>query len=805
MSEKVNLFFFPEIEEGEDEDEVKSKLASTLRVDESKVESWFASGKPTIILKGVEDATAMKYVDAIRGCGGKCDIQEVGADEWSLEQMTQADIRDLFICPSCEYEEQMERGGKMEQCPKCGLVIAKWEEKMREEAEKEKIRRRLMRDARLRGDRDEELEKKRNELERLRKLELEIMAELGIKPPSVLWQFFEKYTISVSFAVTCLIVMATGIAFRYADMYLEEMAHKELVAEPASEEIQQIAPIMSAAIGLQQNGNQQVVTEIADVADVIRGHNDARKAIVDAAQQMMKGADASAFIAKAGQMALPKMTAQLSEGEVAPAPVNVDTIGGVSGLTGLTSFPPQALNQISPPLMEHGHENVLSVLSEKKVIPDPIDPDAPDVVVEAIDELDGSKLIDLMNTLAQDQEWDQYLLDHVEFYLEAGKFDEASALVDRIKNPVIRIEALGSVGVAYMADERPNEIKLIKATVRLDLDRISDVNTRAMVLLNLGKRLGDAGVQGEPGFSLDLVEAMASDATNPLDRSSLYARVAVALTEEGNHALAKRNFAKAQNTAGQMKDLSSRISAFARIAMRYYDARNTTLANEILQEASVLAATELPPTERSVAFGEIAMAQGYLGDFVGARLSINNAGKAIGKQQLIAKLAESLIGLGRYYEALALMEELENELEYNRLELRLSSRMIHENRTREALNRLETGSPRATRIYDLSERGLILSQYARLYMRLGRDSQAQILFDEALAISDQLQGRKSQVNRGIVALDWARSLRIGKAKEVLRDVVDATVHDPIDNEVMATKRIIENLLPSDLVGTPASG
>ncbi len=49
MSEKVNLFFFPEIEEGEDEDEVKSKLATTLRVDVEKVETWFSSAKPTII------------------------------------------------------------------------------------------------------------------------------------------------------------------------------------------------------------------------------------------------------------------------------------------------------------------------------------------------------------------------------------------------------------------------------------------------------------------------------------------------------------------------------------------------------------------------------------------------------------------------------------------------------------------------------------------------------------------------------------------------------------------------------------
>ena len=52
--------------------------------------------------------------------------------------MTKANIVDFFVCPSCEHEEELERGTKLDVCPECGLVIAKWEEKMCEEAEKEK-------------------------------------------------------------------------------------------------------------------------------------------------------------------------------------------------------------------------------------------------------------------------------------------------------------------------------------------------------------------------------------------------------------------------------------------------------------------------------------------------------------------------------------------------------------------------------------------------------------------------------------------------------------------------------------------
>ncbi len=242
-----------------------------------------------------------------------------------------------------------------------------------------------------------------------------------------------------------------------------------------------------------------------------------------------------------------------------------------------------------------------------------------------------------------------------------------------------------------------------------------------------------------------------------------------------------------------------RISAFTRIAQRYYDARNLTLAAEILSEASVIAATELEQQERSVAFGEIAVAQAYTGDFEGARMSIDNAAEGEAKQQLIAKVAESLIGEGRYYQALAWMETLSDETEYSRLELRLSSALYYEGRTREALNRMELSAPRMQRIYELSERGLLTSQYARLFSRLGREARANDLFNEAEKISEQLTGRKAQVNLALSALDRARAFQIGRAKYIMtNEVTDTVVKDPIDTEILSTERIIKNLLPEGL-------
>lgn len=801
MSEKVNLVLYPEVQEGESVEEVKEKLCKTLSVDMATVETWYATESPTAILKDVDEDTATKYVSAIQACGAQCNLQPVGEDKsgWDLEQMTQADIRDLFICPSCEYEEQMARGEKMEQCPECGLVIAKWEEKMREEAEKEKIRRRLMRDQRLKGDRQDDLDAKKAELERLKALEREIMLELGIRPPGPLWQLFEQYTFGMSFAFTAVIVVITAIAVQYGTGYIEDQADAELAASEASEEIQGIAPVMAAALEMQQNGNQEVITEIADASQIMRGEsNESREAIVGAAQQMMKGVDPKDFLAVAAQMSLPPTTAKISEGEIQPAPVNISTVGGVTGLQGVSSFSGGELSDMSPPLLEHGHEEILTVLTEKRVIKDIHDPEAPDLIVEAIDEMDGSAIVDLMSSISKDQEWDQFLASHVRQYLVNGDVDSATKLADRIKNPVVRIGAFGKIMEEHELNANASDVKVLSARVNLDLEKIKDPDTRARVILALGQSLADGGSQSEPYDSMDRVTRMATDSENPYEESFLTSRLAVAYMRLGDNPQAKRLLQKSMRVAGRLPSLSERISAFTRIAQRYYDVRNNTLANEILSEAAILAATQLEQQPRSVAFGEIALAQGYIGDFAGARISIDNAAEGKAKQQLLAKVAELLIGENRYYEALAWMETLEDEVEYSRLELRLSSALFYAGRTREAINRMEQSAPRMQRIYELSERGLLTSQYARFFARLGLEERAEQLFEEAEGISTQLTGRKSQVNLALVALDRARVFQLVRAKNIIIDeLTDTVVRDPIDTEVISTERVIRSLLPPD--------
>ena len=791
-----NLVLFPRFADDEDPDTVKQKLSTTLKVDGAKVESWYDAEGPTILLKGVARDVADRYMQAILQCGATCNIQQSG-QSGGLSLVPKSRKMDFFICPSCQYEEEVPIGTEYEQCPKCGLFMAKWEERMKEEREKEAIRRRLMRDARLKEDREDQLKRKRDELERLRKLEREIMLELGIKPPGRYMRFFESHPFSMSTAFAVLIVATSTLVLFYVNQYLDAQKHAELLAAQPSEKIQRIAPVIADAVKLQQNGNLGTMSELANVTTVMRGNSGpSQDHIIKAAQQMMQGAGASPFVDVAGRMNPPGNRTRPGPDGGAPQPVNIDTIGGISGLTGVTRFDNSTLDAMSPPLLEHGQEKVLDLLAEKRMVQDPADPKKR-IIVDELDEMDGSMIVKLMNTLQKDQECDQYIRGNINILLADGKMDEANVLADDIKNPVVRIRALGDIMVA-MLDKDPNAaIKGQMNMVALELDKLTDVDIKATSLLALGERLASAGASGEPDQQIDAVANMIRASKDTKQKAALSADLAVAYLKSGNRPRARAQFNAAVSMAGQVKDTADRISAFARIAKRFYDARDTTLANKILSEAQLLAATELPVAARSRVFGEIAIAQGYMGDLAGAQTSISNAGVGEGADQLRAKLAESLIGLDKFYEAQSVMDSLSDEVEYNRLEVRMISSMLHTGRLAQAETRLAQVGARARNIADPAQRGLVLSQYGRLFARAGLKTEAKKFFDEALDMGNSLKGRKKAVNRGIVALDEARALMISRGENTLSELRESVVRDPVGSEINATGRIIK-LLPESV-------
>ena len=72
-------------------------------------------------------------------------------------------------------------------------------------------------------------------------------------------------------------------------------------------------------------------------------------------------------------------------------------------------------------------------------------------------------------------------------------------------------------------------------------------------------------------------------------------------------------------------------------------------------------------------------------------------------------------------------------------------------------------------------------------------------FEDAEKISEQLQGRKAQVNLALVALDRARVFQLARAKEIIvEELTDNVVKDPVDTEILSVERTIKNILPEGL-------
>ena len=184
-----------------------------------------------------------------------------------------------------------------------------------------------------------------------------------------------------------------------------------------------------------------------------------------------------------------------------------------------------------------------------------------------------------------------------------------------------------------------------------------------------------------------------------------------------------------------------------------------------------------------------------MGDLPGALQSIRNAATGSARQRLLMQLATWSIDEGEIYLAQALIEQMDSPVAEYRLAIRLISRVIHSGDDRKAAALINEYSPRPAAIEDSSLRALILSQFARLHLRLRQPDRADQLFKEALAASDQMTGREAAVTRGMIALDQARGLWIAKAKATMDEVMERIVSEPISSEIAATERVIKNQLP----------
>jgi uncharacterized C2H2 Zn-finger protein len=169
MSDAFNLIFFPILKANVSKEQVIDQLAAALKVDRDKIAGWYATDRPTILLKNVAIDVAERYRGAIMGSGGACNILPSNGDKANLSLVPKPLSANLFYCPGCKYEEDdLPLGEVLLQCPKCDLVLAKWQERVKEEKEKDDILRRPLRDAQFNDDSKQLHKRRRAELARLR-------------------------------------------------------------------------------------------------------------------------------------------------------------------------------------------------------------------------------------------------------------------------------------------------------------------------------------------------------------------------------------------------------------------------------------------------------------------------------------------------------------------------------------------------------------------------------------------------------------------------------------------------------------
>ena len=77
---RYNIVFRGELVSGADPDQVRRNLAQLFKMDPERVEKLF-TGKPVVLKKETDQATAMKMRAALKKAGAECEMKALGGDE----------------------------------------------------------------------------------------------------------------------------------------------------------------------------------------------------------------------------------------------------------------------------------------------------------------------------------------------------------------------------------------------------------------------------------------------------------------------------------------------------------------------------------------------------------------------------------------------------------------------------------------------------------------------------------------------------------------------------------------------------
>lgn len=118
---RYNIVFRGELVSGADPDQVRRNLAQLFKMEPERVEKLF-TGKPVVLKKEADQATAMKMRAALKKAGAECEMKALGGEEMPEQGQTQAPATGADTAPPST--EQPSEAGETPGDPQPGAAPA---------------------------------------------------------------------------------------------------------------------------------------------------------------------------------------------------------------------------------------------------------------------------------------------------------------------------------------------------------------------------------------------------------------------------------------------------------------------------------------------------------------------------------------------------------------------------------------------------------------------------------------------------------------------------------------------------------
>lgn len=224
MADLYDVVFLGIDAESSDQEASIKNIAKFLELDRREIERLVEEKLTATVKQAVPVAEARKVQKEILRLGGVCNYRPAVALDASFEL---APIEEegvaggMFTCPACGYQQKL-AGEAIHVCPQCGLILSKYGKVKALKDERDRIRKRLMREQKARQ--ESEMETWR------RQMEEKIRKELGL--PKAL-NSRSKLAGSAALLWLLGISMGGGLSFYYQGHHLTQAAGG--VYNPAAE------------------------------------------------------------------------------------------------------------------------------------------------------------------------------------------------------------------------------------------------------------------------------------------------------------------------------------------------------------------------------------------------------------------------------------------------------------------------------------------------------------------------------------------------------------------------------------------